>query len=465
MFYQSAGLLSSRVDLLKKKFGKNRNFECAPGERILLKMRELCCGEAVSRAERLDSRFEAPCSNAARAQFQPLSRRKRQFTGWLSKFFMTSGLMLALVSCQSEVDSLGGVKAKNDLRPPPSTSVTEAFGDKGAEITLMLAKAPVGYVMGDTRDVRDGAALAIGELGEDMVRARVADVSSGAAAGIKEVEAAKARGSVVLVSYAPGDVTTAIATVPADQRPLLINVGRRVNVSGGVFNLASDEVDSAIAGVRTAATSGKRKFVIFVPSDYPAGYEAGIQAAINAAGGAVIASPRYVATGTGVSEAALSAQPALKSADAALVLGNTSAVAGLVSAMKASGTPPTFAFIGTSGWPEEALSVAGASGVMIVSVDRENRALIAERYNRRYGRPLSAAAAYGYDAVALASGIVRAKGPAGLTQELLTRKAGFTGITGLFRLTASGQVERKLTPYIVSNGKLERMTELAAVKN
>lgn len=428
-------------------------------------MRRLWSGDAVSGAERLNSRFEAQYNNAAHARFQQLSRRKRPLTGWLSKFFMTSGLMLALVSCQSDVDSLGGVKAKNDLKPPPSTSVTEAFGDKGAEITLMLAKAPVGYVMGDTRDVRDGAALAIGELGEDMVRARVADVSSGAAAGLKEVAAAKARGSIVLVSYAPGDVTTAIATMPADQRPLLINVGRSVNAPGGVFNLASDEVDSAIAGVRTAASSGSRKFVVFVPSDYPAGYEAGIQAAIKAAGGAVIASPRYLATGTGVSEAALSAQSALENADAVLVLGNTSTVAGLVSSIKASGAPAKITFIGTSGWPEEALSVAGASGVMIVSVDRENRTLIAERYNRRYGRPLSAAAAYGYDAVALASGIVRAKGPAGLTSELLTRKAGFTGITGLFRLTASGQVERKLTPYIVSNGKLERMTGRVAIKN
>lgn len=385
--------------------------------------------------------------------------------GHVSRLLLASGMVLALASCQSEVDSLGGVKGKNDLKPPPSTSVTEAFGDKGAEITLVLAKAPAGYVMGEARDVRDGAALAIGELGEDMVHARVADVSKGATAGVSEAAAAKARGSVVLVSYAPGNVTSAIAAMPADQRPLIINVGRRVSASGGVFNFASDEVDSAIAGVKTAAAGGRRKFVVFVPSDYPAGYEAGILAAVSAAGGTVLSSPRYVASSTGVSEAAASAQAVVKSADAALVLGDTSSVSGLVSAVKASGAPPKMTFIGTSGWPEAVLTAPGVTGVMIVSVDRENRTLIAERYNRRYGRPLSAAAAYGYDAVALASGIIRAKGPAGLTPELLTRKAGFTGITGLFRLTAAGQAERKLTPYIVSNGRLERMAGPASAKN
>jgi hypothetical protein len=383
----------------------------------------------------------------------------------LSRLILASGLVVALTSCQAGVDSLGSVKNKNDLKPPSSTSVTEVFGDKGAEITLVLAKAPAGYVMGEARDVRDGAALATGELGEDMVHARVADVSKGATAGVSEAAAAKARGSVVLVSFAPSDVTSAIAAMPADQRPLLINVGRRVSASGAVFNFASDEVDSAIAGVKFASSSGRRKFVVFVPSDYSAGYEAGILSAVNAAGGTVLASPRYVASGAGVTEAALSAQNVLKSADAVLVIGNTSTVAGLVSAVKTSGAPPKMAFIGTSGWPEEVLSAPGVTGVMIASVDRENRALIAERYNRRYGRPISAAAAYGYDAVALASGIIRAKGPTGLTPELLTRKAGFTGITGLFRLTVSGQAERKLTPYVISNGRLERMSGPAPVKS
>lgn len=400
---------------------------------------------------------------ACRADFSLLP--KTSISRRLSRLVLASGLVVALTSCQSDVDSLGSVKGKNDLKPPSSTSVTEAFGDKGAEITLMLAKAPAGYVMGEARDVRDGAALATGELGEDMVHARVADVSKGATAGVSEAVAAKARGSVVLVSFAPSDVTSAIAAMPADQRPLLINVGRRVSASGGVFNFASDEVDSAIAGVKVAAASGRRKFVVFVPSDYSAGYEAGILSAVSAAGGTVLASPRYVASATGATEAALSAQDVLKNADAVLVLGNTGSVAGLVSAVKTSGAPPKTTFLGTSGWPEEVLSVPGVTGVVIASVDRENRALIAERYNRRYGRPLSAAAAYGYDAVALASGIIRAKGPAGLTPELLTRKAGFTGITGLFRLTMSGQAERKLTPYVISNGRLERMSGPAPVKN
>ncbi|MDO9418470.1 ABC transporter substrate-binding protein [Pararhizobium sp.] len=386
------------------------------------------------------------------------------FDGWLDKragripgMCLTLTLAALLAACQSDADGLAPGK-ENKVKAPPSTAVSESFGDAGPEITLMLVKSAAGYVDGDARDVRDGAALAVGELGGGLVRVKVADNSPA------EALSAKARGSILLVSYAPASITSALAAVPADQRPILINIGQRVPASGSTFNFASSEADSTIEGARIAVANGHRKFVVFVPSDYPAGSEAGIQEAVRNAGGTVLASPRYVASSAGVSQAALGAQALVKTADAVLVLGNTVQVAGLVAAVKASGATPKLTFIGTSGWPDQAFSMPAATGVIIASVDRDNRALIAERYNRHYGRPLSQAAAYGYDAVALASGAVRATGPTGLTSELLTRKAGFTGISGVFRFTASGQVERKLDAYKVSNGKLERMNGPAVAK-
>ena len=56
---------------------------------------------------------------------------------------------------------------------------------------------------------------------------------------------------------------------------------------------------------------------------------------------------------------------------------------------------------------------------------------------------------------------MRSKGATGLTPDLLTRKAGFTGVTGLFRLTPVGNVERKLTPYSIGNGKLNPLADAA----
>jgi hypothetical protein len=58
-----------------------------------------------------------------------------------------------------------------------------------------------------------------------------------------------------------------------------------------------------------------------------------------------------------------------------------------------------------------------ANGTLIAMVEPEGASLIAERYQRHYKRPLSTDAAYGYDAIAIASGIIRTKGATGLNAE------------------------------------------------
>lgn len=453
-------MLSGGFTLRKKKIEKDQNMAGAYGE---MKMRNWWIVKAIPAFHCAGPCLEPRQCDALAA---PLPLPNGTIAGWAYRFFLASGLVATLAACQADVDGLGGRKTSNDVKPPPSTVVTETFGNNGAEITLMLAKAPAGYYEGEARDVRDGAALAVGELGADLVRVKVADISGGAANIQAEATAAKARNSVLLVGYAPSSVTATLAAVPADQRPLLINTGRKVAAPGGtVFNFASDEADSAIEGIRVAASNGRRKFVVFVQSDYPTGYEAGIEAAIRKAGGNLLGAPRYEASSSGAADAAAKTQELLKSADASLILGNTASAAALVSAIKSSGAQPKMTFIGTSAWPEQAFSVPAATGVIVVSVDRENRDLIADRYSRRYGRQLSLAAAYGYNSVALASGIVRSNGTSVLTPELLTRKAGFTGITGLFRLAPSGDVQRKLTPYVINNGKFERLAAPAPVKS
>jgi ABC-type branched-subunit amino acid transport system substrate-binding protein len=95
-------------------------------------------------------------------------------------------------------------------------------------------------------------------------------------------------------------------------------------------------------------------------------------------------------------------------------------------------------------------------------VEPEGASLIAERYQRHYKRPLSTDAAYGYDAIAIAAGIIRTKGATGLNAEALTSKVGFRGVTGLFRFAPSGHVERRLSLYAISGGKLNVLAQAPA---
>ncbi|KQV68051.1 hypothetical protein [Rhizobium sp. Root1220] len=374
--------------------------------------------------------------------------------------FVLAPLVVALcstvVGCQSDVDGIARNVKTNDIKPP-STAVEESFGETGAEITLLLPKAASGVYEGTARDVRDGAALSVAELGANQVFVKVVDVSGGPASAAVAVAAAKARGSALLVSYAEPAVTSAIAAMPSDQRPALLNLGLSVPASAGnVYNLVSDEIDSVIEGARAAAASGHKKVVAFAQSDFPAAGETRLSDAIRTGGGTFIGLARYDLTDASAADAVQRSRAMLQGADTVLVLGKTVIATTVIGAIKASGQS-NLTFVGTSAWPPQAHTNSSVSGTLIAMVEPEAATLIGERYKLHYKRQLSTDAAYAYDTVAIASGIIRTKGPEGLNAEGLTSKVGFRGVTGLFRLTPAGNVDRKLSLYTLSGGKLNLM--------
>ncbi|WP_338111016.1 ABC transporter substrate-binding protein [Rhizobium cauense] len=359
----------------------------------------------------------------------------------------------ALSGCQSDVDGIAKNAKTNDIKAP-STEVEESFGETGAEITLLLSKGATGLYEGAARDVRDGAGLGVGELGGNQVFVKVVDVAAGAPAAAAAVTAAKARGSALLVSYASPAVTSAIAAVPADQRPPLLNLGAPVPpTSGNVYNFASDEIDSAVEGVRAAAAGGHKKVLVFAQSDFPAAGEERLANAIRGGGGTYLGIARYDLTDASASDAVKRATANLQNADTVLVLGKSVITTTIAGAVKASGKT-NVTFVGTNAWPPQTYTDPSVAGAVIAMVEPEGATMIADRYKRHYKRTLSTDAAHGYDAVAIASGIVRTKGPEGLNAQNLTSKVGFRGVTGLFRLTPAGTVERKMSLYSLSGGKL-----------
>ncbi|MBO9193460.1 hypothetical protein J5277_04990 [Rhizobium sp. 16-449-1b] len=358
----------------------------------------------------------------------------------------------ALTACQSDVDGIARNVKTNDIKPP-SSDVEESFGENGAEITLLMQKGSNGLFEGPSRDVRDAAALGIGELGANQAFVKVIDVASPAAASAA-VAAAKSRSSAILISYLPPATTAAVAAMPSDQRPPLLNLGQPVPAtSGNVYNLASSETDSALEGLRTAAASGHKKVVVFAQRDLPQTADLRLADAIRTSGGTFLGITRYDLTDAAAAAAVGTAKPQLQQADTVLILGRTAITTTIEGAIKAGGQS-NLNFIGTSAWPPQTYREPTANGTLIAMVEPEATSLISERYQRHYKRPLSADAAYGYDAIAIASGIIRTKGPTGVNAETLTSKVGFRGVTGLFRLSPSGQVERRLSLYAIGGGKL-----------
>ncbi|MFS8113373.1 hypothetical protein QD460_16740 [Rhizobium jaguaris] len=363
-------------------------------------------------------------------------------------------LCAGLAGCQMDGSGLSS-NSKNDDIKMPSTAIEESYGgDSGTEITLLLRKGAAGLYEGPARDVRDGAVLGVGELGNNQIRLRVKDVGPGLAGIAAQVAAAKGRNAALIVSYLPPGETAAIAAISPAQRPPLLNLASPTATSGGdVFNLASDEIDSATEGVKAAGPGGHKKVSALVPADFSQSDSTRLGNAIWNSGNTFMGLGRYN-TSDQAADILTKNQPLIRSAEIVVILGGTSEIGMVASAVRSAAVPGQ-ALVGTNNWPQSMYTMPTVTGAFIATDDTQSSGLIAERYQRHFNHPLTTSGAYGYDAMAIASGLIRSQGPQAMTAANLMNKVGFRGTTGLFRFNATGMVERKMVINTIDGGKLK----------
>ncbi|MFS8050754.1 hypothetical protein [Rhizobium sp. BR 314] len=341
----------------------------------------------------------------------------------------------------------------------PSTAIDESYGnDSGTEITLLLRKGTSGLYEGPARDVRDGAVLGVGELGNNQIRLRVKNVGPGVAGVAAQVAAAKGRNAALIVSYLPPAETAAIAAIPATQRPPLLNLASSMAATGtDVFNLASDEIDSATEGTKAAGSGGHKKVSALVPADFSQADSTRLSNALWNSGNTFMGLGRYNANDQ-AADILTKNRPLIQSAEIIVILGDTAQV-GVVAGAVRSAAIPAQAMVGTNKWPQSAYSIPAMAGTFVATDDTQSSGLIAERYQRHFNHPLTIYASYSYDAMAIASGLIRSQGPLAITPANLMNKVGFRGTTGLFRFNAAGVVERKMVINKIDGGKLKVTTQ------
>ncbi|MGZ9719581.1 hypothetical protein [Rhizobium miluonense] len=379
-----------------------------------------------------------------------LPRRRHQQRAGGAALILCAGL----AGCQ--MDGIGlASNSKTDNVKMPSTAIEETYGgDSGTEITLLLRKGAAGLYEGPARDARDGAILGVGELGNNQVRLRVKDVGQGLTNIPALVSAAKGRNAALIVSYLPPAEIAAIAAIPPTQRPPLLNLASAMAATGGdVFNLASDEIDSAAEGVKAAGPGGHKKISALVPADFSQSDSTRLSNALWNSGNTFMGLGRYGASDQ-AADIVTKNRPLIQSAEIVVILGSTSEV-GMVASAVRSAAIPAQALVGTSKWPQAVYTTPAAAGAFVATDDTQGSGLIAERYQRHFNHPLTTYGAYGYDAMAIVSGLIRSQGPQAITAANLMNKVGFRGTTGLFRFSAAGMVERKMVINTIDGGKLK----------
>ena len=115
--------------------------------------------------------------------------------------------------------------------------------------------------------------------------------------------------------------------------------------------------------------------------------------------------------------------------------------------------------IATSLIPEEIYKRPSAQGLMVAIPSTADVGVIADRFRAKFGREPSYDAAIGYDAIAIAAGLVCTGGADAINVANLTSSQGFRAATGLFRFRPDGRIERRMVVHRIENGSLKVIQE------
>ncbi|MBD9492123.1 MULTISPECIES: ABC transporter substrate-binding protein [unclassified Ensifer] len=330
----------------------------------------------------------------------------------------------------------------------------ETFGSGATRIALITAlMSPTGETVRE-RDIRDGASLAVDEVGGGQLSLLVEN-TDGSPQQIQDAAKRLAGQNVALVavSVAEVPVSTFRQGLGNARAPLLVLRDNGAERPTGTFAFVSDRIDSAVEGASYAVASGHKRLVVLLPSDVSAAERQRLERELAGYG----IKPVLVAvTGATAFSADAATKAKLKDVDAVILVGAGDSDVGALSQLKANGyLKPNAMVVGSSGWSAAAYKRPELSGSHLCLFGPENGSRMTSRYLDRYERAASPDAAYGFDIIALAAGLVRTQGEDAINQENIRSPNGFIGAAAAFRFEKNGTVRRTCAIHQVTGGSVK----------
>lgn len=358
-------------------------------------------------------------------------------------------LALCLAGCQATT-----TEELMNVAPELPIPAQETVGAGPTMIALLLPRSGGGPAAARARDFFDGARLAATELGGGQIRVTVYDTAGWPENAAEQAGQAIAAGARLIIAAPDAASLARIAAIKPAARPPVIALSERGG-GAGMFAFVSDPVDSAVGGVRAAIAAGQSRILAIEPEGFPAEDHDRFVKGVARSGGKLAGRVTYPAAEIQIGPALKAAQPLFGKADTVAIFGSGRAPAVVAQSIAGQGLGGTITtLVGNSGWPAELYTVPVLDGVLIAMLDQDGLKQIAGRYQAAAGRPLTSDAAFAYDAVAVAAGLVRQGGSAALSTGALVTDAGFRGTTGLFRFRKDGSVERRHAIYRIEKGRL-----------
>lgn len=352
-------------------------------------------------------------------------------------------LTLAVLAggCQSSAgpEALESAKADAGVGSSAPVVATQTFGSGSARIDLFLDSS----IASSASDYRDGAALAVKEIGAGHLTLAAHDLRAPGVVVADQLKQSADGGTRMLIG--PPSLAKAFADAPSKPPAMLL----AANPVASAVAIQSDEIGGAVEIASYAAGAGRAKIMVVSTRPLDTAETQRLRAGLKKNGVQLLDIVTDPTSADGVAKLAR-----LGEAQAVLLIGADAPKVAAPALRQRGGLDASVPFLGTRVWPASAYSDPVLEGSLLALIDQNALKRISGRFQTAYARPLSLEAAYGFDAVAVAAGIVRTKGQEGLKPAALRSSSGFTGATGTFRFDADGHVERRLAIYRISGGKL-----------
>jgi branched-chain amino acid transport system substrate-binding protein len=344
----------------------------------------------------------------------------------------------------------------------PATTSGDQIGTGPIHVAMIL---PLTQSAGGAPSVvgtslRNAADLALSETGSTDITIFVKDDQSTPDGARAAAKAAVAEGDELILGplFSP-DVRTA-AQVAQGAGKSVVAFSTDTSTAGPGVYLLSFLIENYVDRiVDYAASQGKRSFAALIPdNDYGRVAEAEFQQIAARRGLRVMEIENYqpqTLTASVQKVAALGNQ-----IDTLFIPEQADAMAAMAQALTAAGIDSRrVQILGTGLWNDaRVLGLPALQGAWFAAPDNAGFTAFAARYRAKFNSDPTRIATLGYDAASLAVALSRRPGPDHFSQEVLTNRAGFNGVDGVFRFMPNGLNERALAILQVNNGTTAQLS-------
>lgn len=375
----------------------------------------------------------------------------------LSSLFLATGLTLSgcapTVAPPPPVSQPAPAPAPAPAVQAPSTAPESI--DTDIKVGLLLPLSGPQASLG--RSMLQAAEMGLFDVGGDNFKLVVRDsaTSGGPSAAARDALADKS--DIVLGPLFGAELKQAAIPVMAARVPMVSFSNDNSQAQPGVYVLGVTPESQINRVVAYAAAQQVRRFAIMTPnSPYGRLVLGAYQEAVVKAGGTISQVVFYDPKSPDLT------LPVREMADAykrsgfdALMIPESGQKLRAFAAMLPAFEIPTglVRLLGTAQWQDPAVIAENSlQGGWFAAPAPERFQAFAQRYAALYGNPPDPRAGIVYDAVTLAVALAQSKEGGDFSAQRMTDPSGFSGITGIFRLSADGKSERGLAVMEVAPG-------------